>query len=405
MNRHGLITHGHLDGDLEGVLELLVVVQQPIDDANRRPCLRAEQLAAQLGRKVDRLGGLAVLAPQHHAIRRKERVALNPAAGHGRLQRRPGLAQEVLVFLIVVHDDDRGEVLDGHAGVAEVAVVLLFDGVAAAPDVDLTQVLQVAIDVAAAVFRGDQGVAVDDRVPFALDRQALAAGQLIAELDLAQVGRLRVGGGLRTLHVHLEAEVVFALGEREGLGEGHAANLGAERHALALLAAHFIDDRFLAVLPWNDLPDDPAEGVEGMVELRVAGRELIEQVRRNVPVVLVGDQRERFVQRQAARGGLLELVEDDAADAAAERVEVGEQMEGRLRVAAAQGNELALRRDGGLRGQDRGPGWSTFFGSSFFLSSRGLTTSSTLFGFGGGKNCWYNNVPRMSRLATRKKIW
>src|SRR5262249_45885851 len=115
-----------------------------------------------------------------------ERAALaiyfrDGAAGDRRLERRPGLLQEILFRLLVVHDDRRREVLHGHAGIADWPIWLAEDCLSPLPVADLLRRLQVPPD-AALLCAGDESVAEDARVPAALDGQAMSTRELIAEL-------------------------------------------------------------------------------------------------------------------------------------------------------------------------------------------------------------------------------
>src|SRR5262249_39015496 len=90
-------------------------------------------------RGIERL--LAVFAERQHNALTICGNTFDLSLGNGGFQSWSGFEQKVRAFLIVVHGDDRGKVLNRHAGVAQDTVLVADNLVAALPKSDLANVL------------------------------------------------------------------------------------------------------------------------------------------------------------------------------------------------------------------------------------------------------------------------
>src|SRR5260370_24658893 len=101
-----------------------------------------------------------------------------------------------------VHDNESDEILHGDAGITNQFLLRLVHMGAAFLAGTRARILKLAIEIVALGLQTDHGVAIDVRVPFPFDGQAVAAGQLIAEFQ----GLLT---GMETLNLHLETDVIL----------------------------------------------------------------------------------------------------------------------------------------------------------------------------------------------------
>ena len=95
---------------------------------------------------------------------------------------RPGLGHEILILLLIVHSQDRREILDDDACIANVLAAVLDHGPAAILG-DAPCVLEIAPEVVLSVLGSDQSVAIDARVPDPFERQVVRPHQLVAQLE------------------------------------------------------------------------------------------------------------------------------------------------------------------------------------------------------------------------------
>src|SRR5262249_34447893 len=127
------------------------------------------------------VAGLQLQRFGHHAHNDVVEIRLLRIALEG-IDRRAGPGDEVLPALLIVHGHDGGEVLNRDSGVLEAALVAAAHVLAALFVADAAGILIIAVGIAAPVDQPNEGRAVDARVPLTLDRHAVTARQLVANL-------------------------------------------------------------------------------------------------------------------------------------------------------------------------------------------------------------------------------